>query len=189
MSLLPGRPIPRRAISLLSGAICGIADDDSGFHPGLLAREQLDRDRRLRGVVARPRRRRARAGIAARLPAWILSDPADRSRRGTLCPGDQTDAGNRRVRRYPVPGRGPLQEAGRHLLVAGWGGQSRERAWHAERPTHDLGLPYPLADRCDRRGAADLLGSALLRLASCGAARRIDDGNIDPARRRSPPCQ
>ena len=59
----------------------------------------------------------------------------------------------------------------------------------AERAPHDLALSHSLADRRDRRGAADLLDGARLRLAPRRAAGRIDDGDLDPARRRSPPRQ
>ena len=51
-------------------------------------------------------------------------------------------------------------------------------------PHHDLALSRSLAGRRDRRGAADLLDGARLRLAARRRARRPDDGELDPARRR-----
>ena len=43
---------------------------------------------------------------------------------------------------------------------------------------HDLALSHSLAARRDRRGAADLLGGARVRLAPRRAARRPDDGEL-----------
>ena len=67
--------------------------------------------------------------------------------------------------------------------------KTAERARRSRCPPHDLALSHSLADRRDRRGAVDLLDRARLRLAPRRRARRIDDGDLDPARRRGPPRQ
>ncbi len=119
------------------------------------------------------------------LPAGLLQHPADRPRRGALRAGHQADGRERRLHRHPLPGRGALQEAGRHLLAAGRRREDRERARRSRRADHHLALSHSLADRRDRRGAADLLGGACVRLAARRRARRLDDGKLDPARRSS----
>ncbi len=136
--------------------------------------------------LACARGRRAARGRAAVLPAGILQHSADRPRRGAFRPGHQADGGERRLYRHPLPGRGPLQEAGRHLLAAGGRGEGgeRARAFRSARH-HHLALSRSLADRRDRRGAADLLGGARLRPATRRRARRLDDGELRAARRRA----
>ena len=67
--------------------------------------------------------------VAAVLPAGLLQHPADRPRRGALRAGHQADGGERRLHRHPLPGRGALQEAGRHLLAAGRGRAAAPRRW------------------------------------------------------------
>ena len=54
----------------------------------------------------------------------------------------------------------------------------------AQRAHHHLALSHSLAARRDRRGAADLLGGARLRVAPRGGAGRPDDGDLHPAQRR-----
>ena len=50
---------------------------------------------------------------------------------------------------------------------------------------HHLALPGSLAHRRRRRGAADLLDRARLRLPARGGARWLDDGELHPARHRA----
>ncbi len=50
---------------------------------------------------------------------------------------------------------------------------------------HHLALSDSLAGRGHRRGAADLLGRACLRVAARGGARRPDDGKLRPPRHRA----
>ena len=57
-------------------------------------------------------------------------------------------------------------------------------ARHPAGAHHHLALPHAVAARRDRRGAADLLGRARLRVAPHLAAGGADDGELDPARRR-----
>ena len=99
---------------------------------------------------------------ADRVPARLLPDSAGRPRRGALRAGHQADAGDRAIRRHPFPGRGPLQEAGRHLLAAGVGGESGRGGRHPAGAHHHLALPAAVAVRRHRRGAADLLDRARL---------------------------
>ena len=101
--------------------------------------------------------------FADRVPAGLLPDSAGRPRRGALRAGHQADAGKRSIRRHPLPGRGPLQEAGRHLLAAGAGGESGRGGRHPAGAHHHLALPAAVAVRRDRRRAADLLDRARLR--------------------------
>ena len=117
---------------------------------------------------------------ADRVPAGLLPNSAGRSRRGALRASHQADAGNRPICRHPFPGRGPLQEAGRHLLAAGGGGEGGRGGRLPERAHHHLALPAAVAAWRHRRGAADLLGGSHL---SRGAPRwwRTDDGELDPA--------
>ena len=123
------------------------------------------------------------AALLSFLPGQFCNS-AGRSRRGAVRPGDQADDRDGRLCRHPVPGRRPLQEAGRHLLAAGRAGHCGRRARQAQRTDHDRALSPAVADRRNRRGAADLLGGARLRLAPRRRAGRIDDGERDAARRR-----
>ena len=137
-------------------------------------------------AVASHRRARHAASVVltAGLPAGLFPDPAGRSRRGALRAGDEADAGNRRVCRHPVPERGPLQEAGRHLLAAGSRGENGRSARRAAAARDDLALSLAVALRCDRRRAADLLGGACVRFKTWRTDRGADDGKLGPARRR-----
>src|ERR1700761_4419333 len=97
----------------------------------------------------------ARGGVPARL--WVLAvlarllfDSACLPRRGAFRAGDQADDRDRRLRRYPLPGRCALQEAGRYLLAAIGGGRDHVDARPAARATTHLGLSHPVIDRRDR---------------------------------------
>ena len=120
----------------------------------------------------------------AAVPAGLFQHSADRPRRGAVRAGDQADGRDRRFRRHPLPGRRPLQEAGRHLLAAGGRGRNRVGARPAARAAPDLALPGALADRRHRRGAADLLDGAGVRDAARRRAGRADDVQFGAARRR-----
>ena len=118
------------------------------------------------------------------LPGF-LQHPADRSRRGALCAGHQADGGDRRLCRHPVPGRGALQEAGRHLLAAGRD-RARRRGDGRRGCAHPhLALPHSLADRRDRRGAHDLLGGAGVPVTTRRRAGGTDDGKLRAAGARA----
>ena len=65
--------------------------------------------------------------LLAFLPGFF-QHPAHRPRRGAVCASHEADAGDRRLRRHPLPGRGALQEAGRHLLAAGGRREDGKRA-------------------------------------------------------------
>ena len=127
-------------------------------------------------------------GLVLFLPGFF-NIPADRPRRGAVRAGDQADGRERRFRRYPLPGRRPLQEAGRHLLAAGCRGGNRLVARPAAGAVADLALPDSFPDRRHRRGAADLLDGARLRDAARRRAGGADDVQFRPARRRSPARQ
>ncbi len=60
------------------------------------------------------------------LPGFFNIPPIDRDE-PRFAQASQADGGDRRFRRHPLPGRGPLQEAGRHLLAAGGGGRNGMR--------------------------------------------------------------
>ena len=122
--------------------------------------------------------------FADRVPAGLFPDSAGRPRRGALCAGHQADAGKRSIRRHPLPGRGPLQETGRHLLAAGSGGESGRGGRHPAGAHHHLAVPAAVAVRGHRRRAADLLDRARLCRAPHRAAGGADDGEFGPARRR-----
>ena len=123
--------------------------------------------------------------VAAELPAGLLQHSADRSRRGALRAGHQADDRERRLHRHPLPGRGPLQEAGRHLLAAGGGREDGEALGLPQRASTTIWLyRIPSLLGAHRRGAADLLGGARLRVAPRRLARRLDDGELRAARRR-----
>ncbi len=143
------------------------------------------RDRRFRRALACARRRGAGRRRAVELSPRLFQHPADRSRRGALRAGLQANGGERRLRRHPVPGRGALQEAGRHLLAAGRGGEVRARARVRPRARDHLALPGAVADRRHRGGAADLLDGARLRLAARRGAGGHDDGELRAARPRA----
>ena len=86
--------------------------------------------------------------------------------------------------RHPLPGRGPLQEAGRHLLVAGGVVEAASALGAAARRSADLAVSGALDAGRDRRGAADLLDGARLRHAARRGAGGADPVQFDPARRR-----
>src|SRR5262249_16564830 len=168
---------PAPAISLMSGRREARANGDhhrqGAAGRGSVARSR--RDRRFRRRLARARGRGAGRRRAVELSARLLQHPADRSRRGALRAGVQADGGERRLRRYPVPGRGALQEAGRRLLAAGGGREVGARARVRPRARDDLALPGTLADRRYRSGVADVLDGARLRPAASRGAGRHDD--------------
>ena len=131
-----------------------------------------------------PRRRTSDAVRIFVVPARLLQHSADRPRRSAVCAGDQANGRKRRFRRYPLPGRRALQEAGRHLLDAGGRGRNRLRAGPAARPGPHLDLPRAVADRRVRRHAADLLDGACFRHPARRHSGRADHGQFSPARRR-----
>ena len=145
---------------------------------GLGVRAQPEGDHRFRRRLASARRRAAAAGCAVELPARLLQHPADRPRRSTLRASHQADGGERGLHRHPLPRRGALQEACRHLLAAERRGEGSPRAWLRASSHDDLALPGAVAARRHRRCPSDLLGGACLRLAPRRAARRPHDGKL-----------
>ena len=128
------------------------------------------------------------ASLLAFLPGFFQIPPTDRDEarfaqatKQMLETGEYVDIRFQDEVRYKKP-------VGIYWLQAGVV-KTADGARRAERAPDDLALSHSLADRRDRRGAADLLDGALFRLASRGAAGRIDDGDVDPARRRGPPRQ
>ena len=128
------------------------------------------------------------AALLAFLPGFFQIPPTDRDEarfaqatKQMLETGEYVDIRFQDEVRYKKP-------VGIYWLQAGRG-QNRRSARRAERAPDNLALSHSLADRRDRRGAADLLDGARFRLAPRGAAGRIDDGDVDPARRRGPPRQ
>ncbi len=139
---------------------------------------------RFRDRVASPRHAFPRRGGAVRVPAGAFSNSAGRPRRGALCPGFQADGRDRGLRRHPLSGRDPLQEADRHLLAAGRHGENRRGAAGAQRHDPDRRLSNTVVSRRHRCGAADLLGGARLRVAARRGAGWPDAVRLDHAWRR-----
>ena len=178
-------PLPSCGRFLLSAPIAGQRiGDGNQKETDLVSRQRLDRDRRLCGGLAAPRRRRAADYGAARLSAGVLSDPAGRSRRGAFAQatkqmletGDYVDIRFQDEVRYKKP-------VGIYWLQAAVVKAAEASA--CGRAYHHLALSHSLADRRDRRGAADLLGRARVCLAPRRRAGRLDDGDLDPAGGRS----
>lgn len=109
-----------------------------------------------------------------RQPAGVcagdIQPAAHRPRRGALRPGDEADAGNRRLHRYPLPGGTSLQEARGDLLAAG----GRRSADRRRRDLADLPLPPGLGGRCERRRARARLARGV-HVRSGGRSRRGAD--------------
>ena len=125
----------------------------------------------------------AMAALLSFLPGQFSIPPIDRDEaRFAQATKQMIEIG--RLRRHPIPGRGPLQEAGWHLLAADRAGHRRRQTGQAQRADDDRALPPAFADRRNRRRAADLLGRARLCFAPRRGAGRIDDGERDLARRR-----
>ena len=192
----PAVPMLAAAFSLLSARFAGRhGDNDQRRAAGFLA-SQRPEDGRSTSPLPRTR---------APSPCWwwrrclrscrdvLQIPPIDRDE-ARFAQATKQMIGYWRLRRHPFPGRGPLQEAGRHLLAAGRAGERRRRAGRAQCADDNLALPSALADRRDRRGAADLLDRARFRFAPRRGAGRIDDGerrSCSASRRGSPrpmPC-
>ncbi len=99
--------------------------------------------------------------LACFLPGFTTLQPMDRDE-PRYAQASKQMLETRRFRRYPVPGRGPAQEADRHLLAAGGERRHRRGARRARGAHDDRALPHSLASRRHRDRAADLLGGACL---------------------------
>ena len=160
--------------------------DDNGQPDGsrsLGARPQGGRRLRDRRRTRAPSRCWSLAALLAFLPGFFQIPPIDRDEarfaqatKQMIETGDYVDIRFQDEVRYKKP-------VGIYWLQAGV--VKAAEALGVPRRAHDhLALSHSLADRRDRRGAADLLGGARLRLAPRRAAGRPDDGDLDPARRR-----
>ena len=133
--------------------------------------------------------RRPGPPVPGLFPARLLDAPADGSGRAALCPGIQADAGEPRPRRHPLPGRGPPQEAGRHLLAAKCDGRPRRGCRAAGSPDNHRLLPHPVADRRGVRRASDVLGGAGIPGPSGSLPVGGPHGHLDHPHGRGPPGQ
>ena len=115
--------------------------------------------------------------VPSALPPRLLQFAADGPGRSPLRAGDAPDAGERGLRRYPLPGRSAPQEAGRHLLDAVGGGDAGGRAGAGRH----LGIPAAVPDRRHACRAADLLDRQQPVRAGRGFPRRRHAGRHRPA--------
>ena len=185
--VLPGRSFPAPERFLYCPARFAGQRDDDDRHRQAISAARADG---LTAIVDYAVASHARAvavlvlaALLAFLPGFFQIPPIDRDEarfaqatKQMVETGDYVDIRFQDEVRYKKP-------VGIYWLQAGRG-QDRRSARRAERAHDDLALSHSLADRRDRRGAADLLGGARLRLAPRRAAGRPDDGDLDPARRR-----
>ena len=101
--------------------------------------------------------------LACFLPGFTSLQPMDRDEpRYAQASKQMLETG--RFRRYPLPGRGAAQEAGRHLLDAERQRRHRRGARRSRGAHHHRALSASIPSRRHRNGPADLLGgSGLLR--------------------------
>ena len=119
--------------------------------------------------------------LIAFLPGFFQIPPVDRDE-ARFAQATKQMLESARIRRYPLSGRGALQEAGRNLLAAGGSGESRRSARRAAGAHDDLALPVALPVRRNI-GAVLLTYWAALAFVPRRAAlaRRHDDGELRAA--------
>ena len=114
-------------------------------------------------------------GLLFFLPGFFQIPPIDRDEaRFAQATKQMVETGD--YRRYPLPGRGPLQEAGRHLLVAGGGGETAAALGVPRAAGAHLALPHSVADRRDRRGALTYWAALAFVTRRGAALAGADDG-------------